>query len=233
MIGPLSPAEYYRRIEAVDTAKYRIGQLCWAPCQYEFDPKDGYVLRSKYEPSRGLHDYRVDRVRLPGEFESNSVEDINHVLGLRSTERSLLVTAKRRPAIIMSQAPEPLRDGNRRPYPATYLVAPIYSFRGGNKWEAYSTLFKEKVKAYYFPQAFYLPEGADIDEGFVRLDRIQAIAAHQGWLEPKRTQLGEDALWLLMSWFRAFCGEELKDVNDTLLSYREDAIASLTNREIH
>ena len=228
----MSSDDYYRGINTRDHAlgrDYLIGQLCWAPCQYEFDPLTGYILRSKYVEQSGSYAYSVGKVRLPGEFDTDSLDDLNFDLGIEAKERALLVFAKYRPVIIISQAPAPLQAGNRQ-FPPTYLIAPIYSFGGGNKRSPYPPAVREKMKGYLLPQTFYLPKSAEIEEGFVRLDRIQAVAAHQDWLKPMRIQLSDDAMWLLRSWIRVYWGEELDTVNDILFEYREAAITDLRSK---
>jgi len=74
---------------------------------------------------------------------------------------------------------------------------------------------------------FYLPEygPARFSEGFVRLDRIQAI--HHSLLEHRPLRLSDYVQELLQSWIRVFLGEELSDANGLLYTYRTQAIANL------
>lgn len=75
--------------------------------------------------------------------------------------------------------------------------------------------------------AFYLPESVDgrVREGFIRLDRIQAV--HKNLLEHMSRVLGDEVRDLLQSWIRVYLGEEVDAVDGVLFYYREQAIADL------
>ena len=108
------------------------------------------------------------------------------------------------------------------------MVAPIYSFGGGDTKLSYSRSFIERVKAYEYWQFFYLPAlaSARIREGFVSLDRIQAV--HKRLLEHIPLILSDDVQDLLQSWTRVYLGENVEDVNDLLADYRKEAIANIS-----
>ena len=74
----------------------------------------------------------------------------------------------------------------------------------------------------------YLPPGANgrIREGFVRLDRIQAIPSDL--MRHMPVMLGEDVMGVLRDWVRVYLGEDLHTVNDLLFAYREDAVRQLS-----
>ena len=65
-------------------------------------------------------------------------------------------------------------------------------------------------------QFFYLPTGANvrIREGFVRLDRIQAI--HRDLMRHMPVILRENAMGVLRDWVQVYLGEDLYAVNDLL-----------------
>ena len=108
-----------------------------------------------------------------------------------------------------------------------FSAAPVYSFGGDETKLTYSQAFIEHVKAYEYWQLFYLPEytPARIRDGFVRLDRIQAV--HKNLLEHIPLMLSDVAQDLLLSWIRVYLGENLEDVNDLLADYRNQAIANI------
>ena len=107
-------------------------------------------------------------------------------------------------------------------------MAPVYSFGGDETRASYSPVFIERVKGYMYWQLFYLPPGANgrIREGFVRLDRIQAI--HRDLMRQMPVMLGENAMGVLRDWLRVYLDEDLYTVNDLLFDYREDAVRQLS-----
>ena len=139
----------------------------------------------------------------------------------------MVTGAKRRPVILLSKTASRWSDGRRRSDDC-YLVAPVYSFGGDETRASYSPVFIERVKGYMYWQLFYLPAGANrrIREGFVRLDRIQAI--HRDLMRQMPVMLGENAMGVLRDWLRVYLDEDLYTVNDLLFDYREDAVRQLS-----
>ena len=231
MIGPLSPNEYYSPLGRgqILGQLYEIGQFFWAPALYLFGEqgRNPYVVRSAYNQSRRDYDYRVSPMQSAREFSAPQEPD--PTLGTRSDERAVILRAKRRPVILISTPASPWSDSRRR-HDDSFLVAPVYSFGGDETKLAYSPTFIERVKGYFYWQLFYLPgdRGAGIREGFVRLDRIQAM--HQSLLEHMPVRLSDDAQPLLRNWIRVYLGETLSEVDDLLFDYREQAITQLTSQ---
>ena len=225
MIGLLSANEYYTTMQRgpILNQLYRIGQFFWAPSLFLFGERQSYLLRSSYNEARSDYEYRIDSIR-QGEFDNPEIP--NHTLGIRSDERAAVVGAKRRPVILISRAGTGRADSTRR-HDDCFLVAPVYSFGSDETRLSYSQAFIERVKAYEYWHLFYLPayNPARIREGFVRLDRIQAV--HKNLLEHTPLMLSDDVQDLLQSWIRVYLGEELGDVDDILFIYREKAIAEL------
>ena len=225
MIGLLSADEYYATMQSgpILNQLYRIGQFFWAPSLFLFGERQPHLLRSHYIESRRTYEYQVQSIR-QGEFENP--EPPNHPLGIRSDERAMIVGAKRRPVIIISRAGTE-QTNSPRSQDSCFLVAPVYSFGRGETRRAYSATFIERVKAYEYWHLFYLPEysPARFSEGFVRLDRIQAI--HRSLLEHRPLRLSDYVQELLQSWIRVYLGEELSDANDLLYTYRQQSIANL------
>ena len=77
-------------------------------------------------------------------------------------------------------------------------------------------------------QLFYLPPSGNgrVREGFVRLDRIQAV--HRELMGQMSVMLSEDVLGLLRDWVRVYLGEDLNTVNDILFAYRQEAVRQLS-----
>lgn len=231
MIGVLSPEEYYSSLGRgpILGQLYEIGQFFWAPALYLVgEPgRSQYVVRNEYSQPGSDPVYRVSPMQPSGEFSLPQAPD--HTLGTRSDERAVIIRAKRRPVILISTPVSPWADFRRR-HDDSFLVAPVYSFGGDETKLAYSATFIERVKGYFYWQLFYLPgdPGAGIREGFVRLDRIQAI--HQSLLEHMPVRLGDDAQPLLHNWIRVYLGETLSEVDDLLFEYREQALAQLSSQ---
>ena len=230
MIGPLSPNEYYSSLgrSQILAQLYGIGQFFWAPALYLFGEqgRNPYVVKSAYNPSIRDYGYQVSQMQSVSEFSIPQEPD--HTLETRSDERAVVLRAKRRPVILISTPVSPWADSRRR-HDDSFLVAPVYSFGGDETKLNYSPTFIERVKEYFYWQLFYLPgdPGAGIREGFVRLDRIQAI--HKSLLEHMPVRLSDDAQPLLHSWIRVYLGETLSEVDDLLFEYREEAISRLSS----
>ena len=226
MIELLSANEYYTVMQRgpVLNQLYRVGQFFWGPSLFLFGEHRPNLLRSSYSQSRGDYEYWVEPVQRR-EFENPG--DPNHTLGIRENERAAIVRAKHRPVILISKVGTGRAD-SRRTQDECFLVAPVYSFGGDETKSGYPQEFVERVKAYGYWHLFYLPAYAParIREGFIRLDRIQAI--HKGLLEHTPLMLSDDVQNLLQSWIRVFLGEELDAVDGMLSAYRQQAIAALS-----
>ena len=226
MIGLLSPDEYYNPLSPGPVLEqlYNIGQFFWAPSLFLFGERQPFLLRSSYSQVLGDYEYRIEQIRREGEFETP--QEPNQTLGIRSDERAVILGAKRRPVVLISRPVIEWTDSRRR-QDECYVVAPVYSFGGGETRLTYSQTFIERVKAYLYWQLFYLPASnrSRIREGFTRLDRLQVI--HKSMLEHMPVMLSDDTQSLLRSWVRVYFGEELDAVDDVLFDYREQAIENL------
>jgi hypothetical protein len=226
LIGLLRPDEYYVALRpgGVLDQLYQIGQFFWAPSMFLLDNHRRYLVRSTYGENSGER-HGLEPADLTTEFDQPG--ELSPTLGIRSDERALVVGAKRRPVILMSRAASTWSDGRRRSDDC-YLVAPVYSFSGDETRASYSTEFIDRVKGYMYWQLFYLPPSGNgrVREGFVRLDRIQAV--HRELMGQMPVMLSEDVLGLLRDWVRVYLGEDLYTVNDLLFDYREDAVRQLS-----
>ena len=226
MIGLIQSAEYYTSLNtgSVLHQLYGTGQFFWAPSMFLLDNHNRYRVRNTYSEMGGER-YDVEPADLTTEFDQPG--GISPTLGIRSDERALVTGAKRRPVILLSRTASRWSDGRRRSDDC-YLVVPVYSFGGDETRASYSPAFIERVKGYVYWQLFYLPPGANgrIREGFVRLDRIQAI--HSELMRQMPVMLSEDAMGVLRDWVRVYLGEDLYTVNDLLFDYREDAVRQLS-----
>ena len=228
MIGLLRPDEYYTQLGQgnLSSQLYEIGQFFWAPSLFLLDNNRRQAVKSSYSESTG-DQFRVERVDLRTEFDRAG--EMSRPLGVRADERALVIGAKRRPVIILSQAAARWSDAQRR-QDDCYLVAPVYTFSGDDTKTSYSPEFIERVKGYVYWQFFYLPPGGNrrIRESFVKLDRIQAV--HKDLLDHMPVRLSDEVMALLREWIRVYMGENLQEVNDILFDYRQDAVRQLSGR---
>ena len=226
MIGLLRPEEYYEtpRQRSLRNQTNWIGQFFRAPSLFLLDNNRRQAVKSNYSESSG-EQFRLDPVDLGTEFDQS--DEMIPSLGIRTDERALVIGAKRRPVIVISQTAVSWLDGNRR-HDDSYLVAPVYSFEGDDTKLSYSQTFIDRVKAYMYWQLFYLPPGGNrhIRESFVRLDRIQAV--HRDLLDRMPISLSEPVTGLLRDWIRVYMGERIQDVNTFLLEYRQNAVRQMS-----
>ena len=153
MIGLLEPDEYYDTQWQGSSRNqlHRIGQFFRAPSLYLLDNNRRQAAKSNYSETSG-EQFRLEPVDLRTEFDEPG--DISHPLGIRTDERALVIRAKRRPVIIISQATVGWSDSGRQ-QDDSYLVAPVYSFGGDETKLSYRQTFIDRVKAYMYWQLFY------------------------------------------------------------------------------
>jgi hypothetical protein len=166
---------------------------------------DVYLDQPVYLPGKwGLRLTRIDPTDSTGpefEFTGRTADIFNHIPlkrpRLDSHEAFVAHTAKwERPVIVLSAANayEPVVGaGGERPTDS-YLCAPVYGS------DQFPKELRDRIAAYEFPNLFYLPSCTrpPFDEGFVRLDHMQAIS--RGSLRSRRCNLTEDALNALDEW---------------------------------
>lgn len=139
---------------------------------------------------------------------------------LRDGEAFVLGKAKlHRPIIVLAGEGVDLLAGPDRATAArAYLCAPIY---GGDQ---FSEALRKRVRAYEFPNLFYLPESKVpvFQEGFVRFDEMQAISRHH--LRRRRpARLSADAMTAFEEWLYFFLTGRLQ--KDSLLAlYRQEEL---------
>lgn len=126
----------------------------------------------------------------------------------RSREsRTIVAKAKwTRPVIVVSAAAgAELTPNSGANLTKTYLCAPIYGC------DQFPKDLVERVRAYEFPNLFYLPECKKprIDEGFIRLDHLQAIDKTK--LQNRRSCLTEEAMTFFDEWLGHYTTGVLPD----------------------
>lgn len=190
-----------------------------------------YLDQPVYMPPK--YGLRINRVTAADEVDDVDIigrtQDLyNHppVRRLRlGNDEALVVTKskKNRPVLVLAQP-----GGNPLPGPDTvadahtWLCAPIY---GGTQ---FSQNMRRSIRAYKYPNLFYLPECASpsFREGFVRFDHLQAIP-EQHLTRRMPARLSEDAIEALHEWLFFYLTQRLPS-NSVIAEYRQEKLAELT-----
>lgn len=179
-------------------------------------------------PKHGLKVTRVDPAddrnleysvcgRTPEIFDHAPV----HSLSMESTEGAVVAKTKRnRPVIVLGGGGASdffPRTGQAR-HAEIVMVVPIY---GSDQYEAH---MRKRMSLYDFANAFYLPadRSLDFDEGFARLDHVQAVSEkhlsqHRGF------KLAPEALDALHEWLMTFL-TNTKPADSMIEDYRHMVI---------
>lgn len=207
-----------------------------APDQNPVAPRPGdiYTDQPIYLPAR--HGLRLsnfdptDESDIDFEITGRTEDIFNHPplkkYDLPHGEAFILGRAKlRRPVIIVAKEGSELFPGpDVARVAGTVVCIPAY---GADQLSVHQ---RERVRAYEFPNLFYLPQSSSppFDEGYARLDHIQAIRINL--LRPKttRTRLSDDALQALQEWILHFLTGRLP--KDSLLEiYRQEQLDDLSD----
>lgn len=142
---------------------------------------------------------------------------------LRDGEAFILATAKlHRPVVVLAAEGMDLLAGPDVARAArSLLCAPIY---GGDQ---FSESMRKRVRAYEFPNLFYVPESKlpIFQEGFVRLDEIQAI--RRDHLRRRRhARLSSDAMAALEEWLYYYLTGRIQ-TDSLIMLYRQEELAKL------
>jgi hypothetical protein len=222
--------KYYLQLSGIYQKWYQPGQLFDAPSLYLITDKPMPVLSAKYDAKANNYSYEIVTCDASG---FNTPQVPIQTLKVKSDERVTLVRCKMRPVIVLSQAADCWKDGKHQGDDC-FLVAPVYSFTGGQARIGYSPDFVERVKSYVYNTFFYLPGSSSpfFKEGFVRFDRIQVV--HKPWLQHKTVKLEGEVLECLYAWLYCYLvWGAIKNVIDLppmctlMLDYRDEKMKAL------
>jgi len=208
--------KYYETTTASKAKLLNRGQLCWGPGLY-LPSRLSTLELVHYDPkNERLNQYKV-LSNPPANIVFNHTPI--HELKLEHNEELLVIKAKRRLLIVMSQAPISWPPGASRLKEHAYACLPRYRFHPADSPE-----FRVRVKALEYPWWIYTPGESSfrIDDGFVRLDRIQVV--EESLLQPITATLTEWALLLVSEWLRYFLTGEIESL---FLLDRQEMLASL------
>lgn len=195
---------YYRGTSEADAQRLERGQLCWGPGLFLAYPMTILELEHYDPQDESQNRYAIQTNPPAGRFfNHNPVNEIR----LQSDEELLVIKAKRRLMVVMSQQPKAWYTGDGRLTESGYVCLPFYSFQPRDTPE-----FKARIQALEYPSWIYLPgdQSSGVAEGFVRLDRLQL--AERRSLEPRRQALTDEALWFLSEWLRYYLTEEIEQL---------------------
>jgi len=208
---------YYQSTTVADAKLLKRGQFCWAPGQYL--PTSITTLELiDYNPT----DERCNRyVVLPNPprnviFNHTPV----HELHLEHDEELLVIKAKKRLFLVISQAPISGIPGANRLRGDGFVCLPLYSFHSTDAPE-----FLARIRVLEYPWWLYMPENTTfrIKESFARLDRLQVI--EKNMIEPIQVALTNDALFLVSEWLRYYLTGEIEPI---FLEDRQQMIQALS-----
>ena len=141
-----------------------------------------------------------------------------HETRLRQDEEILAIRAKRRP-VVVAGLPAEWEHGGGRLKERSAVCPPVYSFQPSDNEE-----FRARVKALEYPA--WIPFPADdalrLREGFIRLDRMQAVERQQ--LDPMRLALTKPAEQVVSEWTRYHITRQIDPI---MLEIRADLISQL------
>ena len=202
---------FYRRIESAEARRLERGHLCMAPVFYL--PERLRAIRHN-DPAREERSvYRI--VEEPADIFNHAPI---HETRLRQDEEILAIRAKRRP-VVVAGLPAAWAPGGGRLRERSVICLPAYSFQPGDSEE-----FRARVNALEYPAWIPLPADAAVGvrEGFIRLDRMQAVERRQ--LDPMRLALTESAEQFVSEWTRYHITGQIDPV---MLEIRADLVSQL------
>jgi hypothetical protein len=208
--------KYYQGTTVADSKLLKRGQICWAPSQY-LPSKVTTLELVHYEPT----DERRNRYAVLPNPPPNLLFNHTpvHELHLEYNEELIIVKAKLRKLIVISQTPSLWSPGLGRLREIGLMCLPLYSFKSTDTAE-----FRSRIKALEYPWWVYIPGDSTykMDEGFVRLDRLQVI--EKNLIQPISVSVTDDALFLVSEWLRYCITGEIESI---FLEDRQQIMQSL------
>lgn len=203
--------QFHRRLESAEARRLERGHICAAPVFYL--PERLQVLRHNDPAREERSGYRI--VEGPADIFNHAPI---HETRLRRDEEILAIHAKRRP-VVVAGLPAEWAPGGGRLRERSVICLPVYSFQPGDFEE-----FRARVNALEYPAWIPFPadDAINIREGFIRLDRMQAIERRQ--LDPMRLALTESAERFVSEWTRYHITGQIDPI---MLEIRDDLVSQL------
>lgn len=139
-------------------------------------------------------------------------------------DEALVVTLSKRnrPVLVLAEpGGNPLAGPDVVANAQTWLCAPVY---GGTQ---FSAQVRESIRAYKYPNLFYLPESTSpsMKEGFLRFDHLQAIPTND-LTRRMPAKLSEEALEAAHEWLYFYLTRRLPH-DSVIAEYRREKLAEL------
>ena len=203
--------QFYRRLSPAEARSVEQGHICLAPVFY---------LDARLRALRHNDPAREERslYRIVEEPEDLFNHAPIHEVHLRRDEELLVTRAKKRP-VVVAKAPVEWEPGRGRLKERSVICLPAYSFHATDSEE-----FRSRVNAIEYPAWIPLPadNALGFKEGFIRLDRMQAIEHSQ--LAPMGIALTEPAERFISEWARYHLTGQ---IDPFLLEVRADLVSQL------
>jgi len=207
---------YYDAAPRWNPDKVVVGQIYAAQPTYLPAP---FGIRLSDVGGDDAPDMEITRARTQDLFQHDHCK----AFALPPGEALVVAKAKwNRPVVVLGEpGTELLARRHKARRADSFVCAPIYGA------DQFSAGHIASVAAYAYPNLFYLPASVSppFDEGFVRLDHLQAIARPH--LRARRSaMLSAPALELLRHWLMNYLGGGLPAASP-IAAYREHALAAL------
>lgn len=216
--------QYFGSNEFFITAKkneFRDGQFCWIVVPHiEPIPKILDVQRSESTEHNAVR-FQLRQANQRGDFRTHDRSLPIKNLRLRSNEELLTQRAKKRPGVIIStkvdQFPEIaeilVKMHKEHLQEEISFVLPCYGIQNDDDPKGFPREMVSRIRCLIYRQFFYFPPNRVLDEGIIRLDRIQVVVGKDpSTIQCEELCLSEKVFPLLQSLF-CFCITGIQDDN--------------------
>ena len=206
------------------------GQIAWVPTLILRELP--FVMDVRRRDARN-HDEIAYNIRgmLVTDFRKKDRLPI-HRINLQPTEELLVIKAKKRPCIMLSQIKIPelfkekqgdLTGGKSHLLQQEQIYLPIYGVESDNSLSGFPPQFVRKVRQLIFPHLLYLPStkqskkkasfNNNFHEGIIRLDRIFSTIPHHAKISPTNIRISDEYLAIIIGCVKEFLlSEEAEDL---------------------
>jgi len=205
---------YYKKLEEPEfRVEPTLGQICWVPIlNLNPIPKILEVERAKPEVHTELK-YVLNEMN-DGHFKTGRNRLPLKLLDLGETEEFIAMTAKKRPAIIVSDKSVIFGDIKSRIMKRAHLqeenivVVPLYSSETEFHEGGFPQIIVARTKAMLYPQFFYCPPDklSTFSESIARLDRLTIVRPIRPTYSPTPIALKDEPLSVILSMIQEYFG---------------------------
>lgn len=208
------------------------GQIAWVPTLFHFPLP--YVMKATRKAPRSHDEIKYDiRNMSSNDFQREKRLPI-HQIDFQQTEELLVIKAKKRPCIMLSQTlindDELIKATVNKKHliEKEQIFLPIYSVETNDSFGSFPPRFVIKIRKLIFPHLMYLPNTDHsknkkafhnpLKEGIIRLDRIFSCVPHHEKITVTNIKISDEYFVLLVGCLKEYLlkenSEELKIVKD-------------------